>query len=73
MAYTMNTTLKELLKDPNVRPLIDQYLPGVADNPMLSMVEGMTLQAVVDNPMAGQFGITEEKVQSILDQANKMS
>ena len=72
MTYTMETKLGDLLKDPKVKPVIDQYLPGIADNPMVSMVKGMTLQAIVDNPMAAQFGITEEKVQSVLDQANKL-
>lgn len=72
MAYTMDTKLEVLLDDPKVRPVIEQYMPGVADNPMVSMVKGMTLQAIVDNPMAVQFGITEEKVQSVLDQANKL-
>ena len=61
MAYTMDTTLGELMKDPKVKPLIDQYLPGVADNPMVSMVDGMTLDAIVSNPMA-----------AILAQANKL-
>jgi hypothetical protein len=73
MAYTMETTLGELMKDPNVKPLIDQYLPGVADNPMVSMVDGMTLDAIVSNPMAAQFGITEDKVEAILEQANKLA
>ena len=72
MAYTMDTTLGELMKDPKVKPLIDQYLPGVADNPMVSMVDGMTLDAIVSNPMAAQFGITEDKVEAILAQANKL-
>ena len=72
MAYTMDTTLGELLKDPKVKPLIEQYLPGVADNPMVSMVDGMTLDAIVSNPMAAQFGITEDKVEAILAQANKL-
>jgi len=72
MTYTMETTLGELMKDPKVRPLIDQYLPGVADNPMVSMVDGMTLDAIVSNPMAAQFGITEDKVEAILEQANKL-
>jgi hypothetical protein len=72
MAYSMDTTLGELLKDPNVKPIIDQYLPGVADNPMVSMVDGMTLDAIVNNPMAAQFGITEDKVEAILEQANKL-
>jgi hypothetical protein len=69
----METTLGELMKDPKVRPLIDQYLPGVADNPMVSMVDGMTLDAIVSNPMAAQFGITEDKVEAILEQANKLA
>ena len=72
MAYTMDTTLGELMKDPKVKPLIDQYLPGVADNPMVSMVDGMTLDAIVSNPMTAQFGITEDKVEAILEQANKL-
>jgi len=73
MTYTMETTLGELIKDPKLKPLIDQYLPGVADNPMVSMVDGMTLDAIVSNPMAAQFGITEDKVEAILEQANKLA
>jgi len=73
MTYTMETTFGELMKDPKVKPLIDQYLPGVADNPMVSMVDGMTLNAIVSNPMAAQFGITEDKVEAILEQANKLA
>jgi hypothetical protein len=69
----METTFGELMKDPNVKPLIDQYLPGVTDNPMVSMVDGMTLDAIVSNPMATQFGITEDKVEAILEQANKLA
>ena len=72
MTYTMETTFGELMKDPKVKPLIDQYLPGVTDNPMVSMVDGMTLDAIVSNPMAAQFGITEDKVEVILEQANKL-
>jgi hypothetical protein len=73
MTYTMETKFGELMKDPKVKPLIDQYLPGVADNPMISMVDGMTLDAIVSNPMAAQFGITEDKVEAILEQANKLA
>jgi hypothetical protein len=69
----METTFGELMKDPKVKPLIDQYLPGVMDNPMVSMVDGMTLNAIVSNPMAAQFGITEDKVEAILVQANKLA
>jgi len=73
MAYTMDTTLGDILKDPKVKPILDQYIPGVADNPMVSMVQGMTLKQIVDNPMAAQFGIDKAKVQSFLDAANKVA
>lgn len=69
----MDTTFGDILKDPKVRPVLDQYIPGVADNPMVSMVQGMTLQQIVDNPMAAQFGIDEAKVKSFLDAANKVA
>jgi len=69
----METTFGELMKDPKVKPLIEQNLPGVMDNPMVSMVGGMTLSAIVSNPMAAQFGITEDKVEAILEQANKIA
>jgi len=69
----MDTTLGDILKDPKVKPILDQYIPGVADNPMVSMVQGMTLKQIVDNPMAAQFGIDKAKVQSFLDAANKVA
>ena len=72
MAYTRDTTLGELLADPKVKPILEQYFPGVADNPMVSMAKGMTLNAIVDNPLAGQMGITSEKVDQFLDQVNKV-
>jgi hypothetical protein len=72
MAYTMDTTLKNLLKDPKVKPILDQYIPGVSNSPMLPMVEGMTLKQIVDNPMAAQLGITKDKVQTVLDQVNQV-
>lgn len=73
MAYTMDSTLKDLLKDPKVKPVLNQFIPGIADNPMLSMVEGMSLKAIVEHPMAGQMGITKGKVQQLLDAANKVA
>ena len=72
MAYTMNTTLGDILDDPKAKPILDQYIPGVADHPMVGMVKGMTLQQVVDNPMAAQMGITKDKVENVLDQINKV-
>ena len=72
MAYTMESTLGELLKDPKVKPLLEQYVPGIESNPMLGMIKGMTVRDIVNNPLAQNFGIDEQKAQQLLDQANAL-
>lgn len=44
-------TIGQLLDDPEARSIIDEELPGVADNSMVSMVRGMQAEAVLK--MAG--------------------
>ena len=70
MAFTLDTTLGELLKDPQAKAVIDQYLPGVSTNPMIAMVQGMSLNAILAMPQAAQFGLTKEKVEAILKEIN---
>ncbi len=71
MKFTLDTTLGEILANPQAKPVVDQYLPGVADNPMLSMAKGMTLNMILSLPQAAQYGLTKEKVQKILEEVNK--
>ncbi len=71
MAYTMDTTLEKLLADPKVRPILDQYIPGISTNPMVAMVKTMSLKAIVANPMAASYGITQAKVEQVLAEINK--
>ncbi len=70
MAFTLDTTLGELLKEPQAKAIIDQYLPGLSGNPMLAMVQGMSLNAILAMPQAAQFGLTKEKVEAILAEIN---
>ena len=71
--YTLDTTLGQILADPRAKPVLDQYLPGVAGNPMVAMVSGMTLRAIVAMPQAAQLGVTEAKLQSVLNELNKVA
>lgn len=71
MELTLDTTLGTILDDPKAKAVLDQYLPGVSDNPMVNMVKGMTLNNLLALPQAAQFGITKEKVEQILDEINK--
>jgi len=71
MTLTLDTTLGDLLKDPRVVEVMDQYVPGISTNPMVGMVKGMTLNNLLAMPQAAQLGITREKVEAILAEANK--
>lgn len=70
-AFTLDTTLGELLANPQAKAVMDQYVPGVSSNPMIAMVQGMSLRNLVGMPQAQQMGFTQDKVQAILDQINK--
>jgi hypothetical protein len=71
MAFTLDTTLGELLDNPQAKAVIDQHLPGVSANPLVAMARGMTLNVLLAMPQAAQLGLTKEKVEAILAEANK--
>ena len=70
MAYTMETTVGEILEDTNAVEILEKYVPGISKNPMLGMAKGMTLKVLVDNPLAKQAGLTEEMVKNVLAEIN---
>ncbi len=72
MAFTLDTPFGTLLDNPQAKPIVDKYLPGVSSNPMVGMLKGATLNMVLSMPQAAQFGITKEKVQPMLDEINKV-
>jgi hypothetical protein len=71
MAFTLDTTLGAILDDPQAKAVLDQYVPGASANPMIQMVRGATLRALVSMPQAAQLGFTEAKAQQVLDEINK--
>ncbi|PKN87495.1 MAG: hypothetical protein CVU46_04405 [Chloroflexi bacterium HGW-Chloroflexi-8] len=71
MKFTLDTTLGTLLDDPQAKKILEQYVPGLAANPMIAMAKGMTLTMLLAMPQAAQLGLTKEKVQSVLDEINK--
>jgi hypothetical protein len=71
MAYTMDTTVGELLKDTHAVEVLEKHVPGVSKNPMISMASGMTIKSLLAMPQAQQYGVTEEKVKQVLDEINK--
>ena len=72
MAYTLDTTFGTLLDHPQAKTVIDKYLPGIATNPMLGMVRGLTLNMILAMPMAAQLGLTKEKAEAMVAEVNKI-
>ena len=70
MAYTMDTTVGEILKNTHSVEILEKYVPGISENPMLGMAKGMTLETLLNNPLAKQAGITEEMVTKVLKEIN---
>jgi len=71
MAYTLDSTLGEILDDPQAAKVLDQYVPGASQHPMMAMAKGMSLRMILSMPQAAQFGLTQDKVEAMLDQVNK--
>ena len=72
MKFTLETKLGTLLDSPQAKAIIEKYMPGVSTNPMIGMAKGMSLNMLLATPQAAQFGITKEKVESVLAEINKV-
>jgi DNA-binding Lrp family transcriptional regulator len=70
MAYTLQSKVGELLKDPEAMKIIERYAPGISKNPMIGLAKGMTLQAVVSLPQAKDAGLTEDMIKQVLTEIN---
>jgi hypothetical protein len=66
----MDTTVGELLKDTRAVEVLEQHVPGISSNPMIGMASGMTIKTLLAMPQAQQYGVTEEKVMTILEEIN---
>lgn len=71
MAFTLDTTLGELLDHPQAKPILEQYAPGISNHPMVGMARGMSLNMLLALPQAAQMGITKEKAEAMLAEVNK--
>ncbi len=70
MAYSLDTTVGELLKDTRAIEVLERHVPGISSNPMIGMASGMTIKSLLAMPQAQQYGVTEEKARTILEEIN---
>lgn len=70
MAYTMDTTVGEILKDTHAVGILEKHVPGISKNPMIGMAKGLTLKAILAMPPAKEAGLTEDMVKKVLTEIN---
>ena len=71
MPFTLDSTLGQILDDPQAKAILDQMLPGVSTHPMVALAKGMSLRMILSMPQAAQLGLTQEKVEMVLAEINK--
>ena len=62
MAYTVDTKLKVIMKDPKAVEAIDSVFPGFSSNKQLKLVSGMTIREIQQLPSGS---LTEEQLEEI--------
>jgi hypothetical protein len=72
MAYSMDSKVGDLLKDPQAVKVFEKHAPGISRNPMITLAKGMTLKALVAMPQARQAGITEKMIIDIVGEVNAL-
>ena len=72
MTFTLDTTLGELLDNPQAKAVMEKQMPGITNNPMVAMARGMSLNTILSMPQAAQFGFTRERAEQLLAEVNKL-
>lgn len=62
MGLTVDSKIKEIMKNPAAVELMERHSPGFATNPQMKMVQGLTFKALSKFPQAG---ISAEKLEEI--------
>ena len=69
MAFNADSTLKQILADPQARAVVEKHVPGFSKHPLLGMAMGMTLKQISGFPQAG---IAADKFKAILEDLAKL-
>jgi hypothetical protein len=69
MPFNADSTLKQVLADPQAKAVLEKHLPGFSNHPLLSMAMGMSLKTIAGFPQAG---LSADKMKAILDDLAKL-
>jgi hypothetical protein len=69
MAFTLNSTVREIMANERARAVIDKHIPGASTHPQLPEAMYMTLREVSMYP---ESGLTPAKLQALLEDLAKL-
>jgi hypothetical protein len=52
MAFSLDSKIKEILKNPAAAAVLDKYSPGSSKNPQMKLVGGLTLRKLAEFPQS---------------------
>ena len=52
MAFSLDSKVKEILKDSVAATVLDKYCPGASTNPQMKLVGGLTLRKLASFPQS---------------------
>ena len=67
MAYTMDTTMGDILSNPEAVKVLDELMPGASTHPMMKMAKGFSLGKIAKTPAAK---VSVDQVQKLIDALN---
>jgi len=68
MAITLDTKLKDIMKNPAAVEVLEKYFPEFTKNPQLKLGYMMTFRTISKFPQARQFGLTPEILAKVVEE-----
>lgn len=72
MTISTDSKLGEIVDNPEYLAIFDKHIPGLSSNPMVNMAKGLALKYLLKQPQAKGMGFTQEKVEAMIDEINKL-
>ena len=65
MAYSIHSTLQDILGNEQAKAILEKHMPGASSHPDLPMAMHMTLQQISYYPEAVEAGLSQDKLLAI--------
>ena len=72
MPLTYDSTLGDLINNPEYLAIFDKHIPGLSSNPMVGMGKKLAIKYLLKQPQAKGLGFTQDKVDAIIAECNEL-